>query len=213
MFLRWLWEPAASLQGYGRYVFPLCCIPPAYVDQMFILPLLHSSFAARKAITEQQLNNMSSFVQRLKALRSSSLYPPEVQAVNPAATEEKQGTITDIPAPTSLSLISPLSALPTALRVLTEAMQATDTTRTSLMTSLSSYTNELHTQSLGMKVGGHGSSGFGLNAALAKEGAAGGRGVEWDEARKEVRLIKGLLLNRYVYRSRCLLISGGRSHK
>lgn len=162
---------------------------------MFILPLLHSSFAARKAITEQQLTNMSNFVQRLKSLRSGSLYPKEVE-MESTDLEEKEGRITDIHPPTSLSFVSPLSALPTALRVLTEAIQATDTTRTSLITSLTTYTNELRDHSFGTKVGAYGSSGYGLSAALAKEGAACGHGVEWDQARKEVRLIKGLLLNR-----------------
>lgn len=145
---------------------------------------------------------MQDLVKGLKELRSSKIYPAEEPVVDDSVEKSPEDRITLVQPPTSLSLAPTLSTLSTALRVLTSAIKATDTTRTSLMTSLTSYTNELHAHTLrSARIGG-------LNAALAKEGAGaiGGRGEEWDATRKEVRLIKGMLLNRYalVLFSSCL---------
>jgi len=109
-----------------------------------------------------------------------------------------------------------VSSLSTSLANLVTAFTSTSTTRTSLLSTLESYTSHLHRQlylrsgsSFG---GGGGGMKYGMNtlsANLAKAGgkgygafetdseeAVGVKGEEWDAVRKEVRAIKGMLLSR-----------------
>lgn len=116
------------------------------------------------------------------------------------------------PPPTTSQLHADPSVLGPTLRELASAMEATATTRTSLLSTLEGYTSGLHrelflsrgasstpwsksTSSVGLgtlsanlaKAGGNSDSPLGLPAAKSEE---------WDAVRREVRAIKGILLNR-----------------
>jgi hypothetical protein len=110
-----------------------------------------------------------------------------------------------------LHLSRSLHQLPALLNSLRSNLAATSTTRTSLHSTLSAYTSQLHTQSFISSTHRPSSStGVGLNTLsdnLTKE--AGGLGTgrevaigspipEWETLRKEVRGLKGLLLSRSV---------------
>jgi hypothetical protein len=111
-----------------------------------------------------------------------------------------------------LSLISGLLDLPNNLGTLSAQMESTTTTRTSLISTVSSYTSWLHTQMFMMtRAGGNNSAYYGgvglktLGESLEKEGVKseektaaviGGKSPVWDELRKEIRAIKGMLLSR-----------------
>lgn len=118
------------------------------------------------------------------------------------------------PPPTTSQLHADTSVLGPALRELASAMDATATTRTSLLSTLEGYTSGLHRE-LFLSRGGAGSSspwskstssvGLGtLSANLAKAGGGAdsplglpaAKSEEWDAVRREVRAIKGILLNR-----------------
>lgn len=93
-----------------------------------------------------------------------------------------------------------LTTLTTSLRSLSSALTSTATTRTSLLTSLESFTSHLHREiylrsstSLNSLPVGLGT----LDANLRDSAGGSGEGKgEWDDVRKEVRAIKGLLLGR-----------------
>jgi hypothetical protein len=111
-----------------------------------------------------------------------------------------------------------LEELPSLLDDLGTNLSATSTTRTSLLSTLASYNSQLHTQDFVSNTrGGRSRGGVGLNTLdenLAKEagrsgsgGLAGGESEdfvigraapEFEELRKEVRGLKGLLLSRQV---------------
>lgn len=111
-----------------------------------------------------------------------------------------------------------LEELPSLLDNLGTNLSATSTTRTSLLSTLASYNSQLHTQDFVSNTrGGRSRGGVGLNTLdenLAKEagrsgsgGLAGGESEEFvigraapefEELRKEVRGLKGLLLSRQV---------------
>ncbi|WWC64389.1 uncharacterized protein I303_106999 [Kwoniella dejecticola CBS 10117] len=114
---------------------------------------------------------------------------------------------------TSLSLLS------TKLNDLSGAMESTSTTRISLISTLESYTSSIHRQLFVSRSlqGGYGGYSVGMNSlnqhlnnrgnssgSKSTSGGVGGLvddlgGVnpeEWDKTRKEIRAIKGLLLNR-----------------
>ncbi|WWD19476.1 hypothetical protein CI109_103936 [Kwoniella shandongensis] len=108
-----------------------------------------------------------------------------------------------------ISPIPSLQSLTRSLRSLTTALDSTSTTRTSLISTLESYTSHLHRQLFVARPTGSGGFGIGmgtLSANLSKESGRAGagfdtlenqsRGEEWDAVRKEVRAIKGMLLNR-----------------
>lgn len=121
--------------------------------------------------------------------------------------------------------INPLASLTSTVRDLTSTLDSTSTTRTSLLSTLESYTSTLHREvflrsdrfgSSGGYSGGYSMSTLSANLAKAGGGGTSGRnraqqgaeagdgglsgvGVkseEWDAVRKEVRGIKGILLNR-----------------
>ncbi|WVF73130.1 hypothetical protein IAT40_007949 [Kwoniella sp. CBS 6097] len=236
----------------------------------FILPLLHSSFSARKAILDQQVPRYQKLLEGLRGLRSNKLYGPlRVERPSPSDESEKEqkvddrkrstirreaslkeitssasismsssssqnhhdtnadanaDTDADITQPTLHEPLVPLSSLQnlsTNLNSLTSALDNTSTTRTSLISTLESYTSHLHREMFvsrapGLNHGFRGGSGFGgysiggtLGANLSRaSGSAGageeggiraGNGEEWDSVRKEIRAIKGLLLNRRAF--------------
>lgn len=154
--------------------------------------------------------------------------PPSVTAVT--VTSEDEDTRTPP------SLHADPSALSASLRDLAASLDATNTTRTSLISTLESYTSGLHRELFvarglsnstwggGSAYGGTGRVGLGtLSANLAQasnpsNGASGSgtdsvlglpaaKSQEWDAVRREVRAIKGLLLNR---RNFAVPAAGGR---
>ncbi|TXT07413.1 hypothetical protein VHUM_03133 [Vanrija humicola] len=149
--------------------------------------------------------------------------PPSVTAVT--VTSEDEDTRTPP------SLHADPSALSASLRDLAASLDATNTTRTSLISTLESYTSGLHRELFvarglnnsawggGSAYGGTGRVGLGtLSANLAQASNSSGAGEstlglpaaksqEWDSVRREVRAIKGLLLNR---RNFAVPAAGGR---
>ena len=163
----------------------------------FLLPLLHSSYAARHAIVEGQLPHFQTLVDRLRGLRANQLYPlpimppsntpevptPEEQRVLFEEVPSSMASRSTSPAPPSLP-VSPLSSeavttLRSALVDLSTAMDATATTRTSLLSTLEGYTSHLHRE-----------------LYVPRDRDTNGPGEEWNAIRKEVRAMKGVLLNR-----------------
>lgn len=133
---------------------------------------------------------------------------PKSASISLAETAEAE----EAPPTTTSQLHADPSVLGPALRELASSMEATATTRTSLLSTLEGYTSGLHrelflsrgansspwsksTSSVGLgtlsanlaKAGGNQDSPLGLPAAKSEE---------WDAVRREVRAIKGILLNR-----------------
>lgn len=121
--------------------------------------------------------------------------------------------------PVSPKLHADTSSLSAALRDLAAGLDATATTRTSLLSTLEGYTSGLHRElylsrstNSPWSVPGSNNSRVGLSTLSANLAKAGGavdsetgssdlglppaRSEEWDGVRREVRAIKGLLLNR-----------------
>lgn len=222
----------------------------ASIWSLFLLPLLHASFSARRALVEQQLERWTGLGAGLRQMRQKGMYalPPAPAAEGEdkpgsAADGEKGGQTTALersaramveeissvasasggevdeqphpPQPTPL--LPDLSDVITSVEELAATRGNTSTTRTSLLSTLESYTSNLHRQ-LWSPRPGHGYSGYGvglnsLDANLAKERggittesnglhaaagelAMGVKGEEYDAVRKEIRAIKGILLNR-----------------
>jgi hypothetical protein len=138
----------------------------------------------------------------------------EARLINHEETKDETASIE------SLLPLSPVASLSQTLRDLVIAFTSTSTTRTSLLSTLESYTSLLHRQ---LYLRNHpisfgGGSKYGLNTLsdnLAKAGGkstwsafdqsegdsgglenAGVKSEEWDAVRKEVRAIKGMLLSR-----------------
>jgi len=145
---------------------------------------------------EKQPEDMDEKQPLLEELPSSSSTPSR-RPSNPTVTTSN-----------SLLPIPDLTHLSTSLKSLTAALSSTSTTRTSLLTSLESYTSHLHREiylhsstssSSGLPVG-LGTLGANLREAGTGTGTATGTGGEgkneWDEVRKEVRAMKGMLLGR-----------------
>lgn len=244
-------------------------------EQKFLLPLLYSTFSARKAITEQQLHAVQAITSKLKSIRANKkIYrqtPTPVRdaarvvsgdsSLRPAGADQKPDqedagshsslkeggklaesllieelTEDDSPAnrqlvphakqstderPVALSfLVTPDTKHPSKMTILAEkldelelCMDATSTTRTSLLSTVSAFTSQLNSQAFQFATrtrGGYGSS-VGLSSLdqnLAKAGAkvdgpgAGGKeeegAVSVEDIKKEIRGLKGLLLSRYV---------------
>jgi hypothetical protein len=205
----------------------------------FILPLLHASFSARRALVDQQKDRWAGLVSGLKEVRARSIYPPAAEAAKVVSLgdgkEDEEKTLAlektseearlieeesnpDDEETTSKAIerilpLEPVSNLITSLAGLVTAFTSTSTTRTSLLSTLESYTSHLHRQ-LYLKSTPSGGMRYGMNtlsANLAKAGggkgwgafesegndeAVGVKGEEWDAVRKEVRAIKGMLLSR-----------------
>jgi hypothetical protein len=235
------------------------------VWQKFLLPLLYSTFSARKAVTEQQLHAVQSITSKLKTIRANkNLYRQSPTIVRDstgaaadsslvAAAEQKPehddtgsslkegGTklaesllieeLTEDESPTNRQLVphgnKPSPDLPTTLSLLTTPethhpskltilseklddlhlhMDATSTTRTSLLSTVSAFTSQLNSQAFQFATrsrGGYGSMSS-LDQNLAKAGAKvdGGEAKEGEgkvsveDIKKEIRGLKGLLLSR-----------------
>ncbi|WVR00307.1 hypothetical protein IAU59_007450 [Kwoniella sp. CBS 9459] len=242
----------------------------------FILPLLHSSFSARKALLDQQVPRYNKLLDGLRRLRSNKLYgPPRVEQSpmdegkdkkkdltghkgqeneGPRPQMRREASLKEITSSASISSsssaahphhnsdeaiehpaprepvvpLSSLRTLSTNLNNLTSALDNTSTTRTSLISTLESYTSHLHHQMFvsrapgsmgsshayggggsgfgGYSIGGtlgmnlkQASGGAGVESGGGDAGAAGGNGEDWDSVRKEIRAIKGLLLNRRAF--------------
>lgn len=142
---------------------------------------------------------------------------PDLKAREDAAVPGAAAPIVPV-----LTLANELEPLPSRLRQLSEQMAATETTRTSLISTVNAYTSHLHTQNfLMVRASGTGSrarnAAVGLSSLddnLRKEGAAsqstadartraepeGLVGIadldEYETVRKEIRSIKGLMLSR-----------------
>ncbi|KAJ9112233.1 hypothetical protein QFC22_006317 [Naganishia vaughanmartiniae] len=247
----------------------------AGVWSKFLLPLLYSTFSARKAVTEQQLFAMKTIVHKLKAIRSNkkiyrhrvpvtqdtlqtdavglTLTTTAVQKVDQddaaSSSSLKGGKLADsllieevsddnshpdsqlIPHMTeptserlsSLSfLITPdthqpsrITRLPELLDDLELCMDATSTTRTSLLSTVSAFTSQLNSQAFQFATRSRGMGAYGssvgldtLSQNLGKAGAKAGEGlagsnegeqVSVDDIKKEIRGLKGLLLSRLIF--------------
>lgn len=131
-----------------------------------------------------------------------------------AKIEEEEVVKTSGPAQPLFGDVSPLTA---ALRDLASSLDATATTRTSLVSTLEGYTSGLHRELFISRgaysnpwagvPGANTTSRVGLGTLGANLASAGGseasplglpaaKSEEWDNVRREVRAIKGLLLNR-----------------
>ncbi|WRT70406.1 uncharacterized protein IL334_007404 [Kwoniella shivajii] len=257
MFIRRITYVLSMFLGISATLSALCSV--------FLLPLLHSSFSARKAIVDQQLTRVNSLVNGLKKLRGSKLYPNSNSDSLPTkshsgseesdygedsnnnnnradqksslsssrkeeiSTKESQASLKEITSSSSSSStssqtdhhehpevplpfqsISPILSLQTlsaGLKSLSSALDSTSTTRTSLISTLESYTSSIHRQLfVSRPAGGFGGYSVGMGSLsqhLGKNGESNGvdglggvKGEEWDSVRKEVRAIKGVLLNR-----------------
>lgn len=219
----------------------------ASIWSLLLLPLLHASFSARRALVEQQLERWTGLGAGLRQMRQKGMYALPVSSVtgdekDEAVERDKAGRQTALekgaramveeissvasaaggegdeqartPQPTPL--LPDLSDVIASVEELAATRGNTSTTRTSLLSTLESYTSNLHRQ-LWSPRPGHGYSGYGvglssLDANLAKERggvstesngvhaagelAMGVKGEEYDMVRKEIRAIKGILLNR-----------------
>ncbi|WVN85946.1 uncharacterized protein L203_101103 [Cryptococcus depauperatus CBS 7841] len=202
----------------------------AAIWSLFILPLIHSSFSARRALTDQQNERMTLIVKGLQKLKENVLYSRSREAseierpqsemsaenVHGGSLSELDLLSASISSYPSMAKddahdkfvpLSNLTSLSQSLRKLTSALDSTSTTRSSLISTLESYTSHLHRQLFVARptsgVGSHKYSiGLGsLSANLRDEGEIKSNGEEWDAVRKEVRAIKGLLLNRRSFAS------------
>jgi hypothetical protein len=183
------------------------------LEQRLLLPLLWSTFSARQAITEQQLVGFKQIVAGLRSIRG------RVDLEAKQAEEGEPLLQAKVPEQNTFLHFRPgLEELPSLLDNLGTNLSATSTTRTSLLSTLASYNSQLHTQDFVSNTrGGRSRGGVGLNTLdenLAKEagrsgsgGLAGGESEEFvigraapefEELRKEVRGLKGLLLSRQV---------------
>ncbi|GHJ88555.1 hypothetical protein NliqN6_4957 [Naganishia liquefaciens] len=230
----------------------------AGVWSKFLLPLLYSSFSARKAVTEQQLHAFRTIVTKLRRIRSNErIYGPIALIANqsdigaeihvrsdvdrsdtasqsslPVAKLSDSLLIEEVPEDSSHQLArsgtspttdsnlsflvtptddspSPFTHLSESLTTLTLCMDATSTTRTSLLSTASSFTAQLNTQAFQFATRRPGAGGrmSGLDAGLVKAGAdpnavnpekqgEEGGTVTVEDVKREIRGLKGLLLSR-----------------
>ena len=171
---------------------------------IFLLPLLHASFSARLAIVSQQVERSRNLLDRLKDLRSRRLYRDNHGERQLASDDEGNMEREEVPlSPRSGSTLPTqpdLSGLSDSLKSLSVALGATSTTRTSLTSTLESYTSHLHRE-IYLRPTSSTNSNFGTGALGtfnrdSRNGSDEGRTEEWDSVRKEVRAIKGMLLGR-----------------
>lgn len=267
----------------------------ALIWSAFILPLMHASFSARRALVEQQSEKVSRLLDRVRKITDLKMYAgvrnkisdngirdqednggmqvPRVQQDEKSLMKMKdkvereraeamireishsttlsssppstttQTAILSVPSSSSdQSLLPDLDPLKATLKELSITRSNTSTTRTSLISTLDSYTSSLHHQLFNPRPGhshypqsawsnsqssnawtrssaaASGYGGYGLNTlddSLRKEGVNvdGGslksgrndgnavegvmdRSCEYDNVRKEIRGIKGMLLGR-----------------
>ena len=111
----------------------------------------------------------------------------------------------DLPTPANPLPLDNLASLSTSLKSLSSAISSTSTTRTSLLSTLETYTAQLHRE-VYLRNDHKSSFSVGLGslsqnlANVSGSSVHGPTGIsdssDWDDVRKEVRAIKGLLLGR-----------------
>jgi hypothetical protein len=193
---------------------------------------------------------MEEVLSRLKAIKGSKLFTQVSASSNPDSSRDaitgvgdgdkpevdtKRVTVEEVPSSfssdtgdqgspphNSKPLLPDFSPLASSLRTLSSARGNTSTTRTSLLSTLESYTSHLHRQlwaprpghtafggvgmsslsaNLARERGGRVDS-YGMNGRLEDGGdmdiglGSAGRGEDWDAVRREIRAIKAMLLNR-----------------
>lgn len=192
---------------------------------LLLLPLLHATFSARKSLVEGQMQPMVTLLEKVIGLRAklshfSSLQSDKgvegecVEADLPTVTPIREiesfaastGSRTDSGMSTAIFPSLGLRALSQSIHNLTAMLDATSTTRISLISTLESYTSHVHRQLFLAKPPGYTNDRFAvglgtLSENLKKEGEHEKKGEEWDAVRKEVRAVKGLLLNRRAFTS------------
>ncbi|WWD03439.1 hypothetical protein V865_001491 [Kwoniella europaea PYCC6329] len=201
----------------------------AVIWSIFILPLLHSSFSARKALVDQQTERVNNLLEGIKKLRSLGIYTQSGSRGEEdehagrgnqreeASLKEISSSISSLrseninnPEPNDeineIIPITPLTRLTSKLKILSSSLDATSTTRLSVISTLEGYTSSIHHQLFLSRSTTGGMSSYGVNMnSLSNHlnqdknqsrDMIGGTGEEWDNTRKEIRAIKGLLLNR-----------------
>lgn len=193
---------------------------------LLLLPLLHASFSARKSLVEGQIQPMGTLLEGVVGLQAklfhfSSLQPDNkwaegesveadlstvtaIKEIESYAASTSSKTDSDMPA--AIFPFLGLRALSQSIHNLTTVLDATSTTRISLISTLESYTSHIHRQLFLAKSPGYTSNRFTvglgtLSENLKMEGEHEKKGEEWDAVRKEVRAVKGLLLNRRAFPS------------
>lgn len=192
---------------------------------LLLLPLLHASLSARKSLVEGQIQSMGTLLEGVVGLQAklfhfSSLQPDKgaegesveadlstvtaIKEIDSYAASTSSKTDSDMPA--AIFPFLGLRALSQSIHNLTTVLDATSTTRISLISTLESYTSHIHRQLFLAKSPGYTSNRFTvglgtLSENLKMEGEHEKKGEEWDAVRKEVRAVKGLLLNRRAFPS------------
>ncbi|OWZ64702.1 hypothetical protein AYX15_03621 [Cryptococcus neoformans] len=191
---------------------------------LLLLPLLHASFSARKSLVEGQIQPIAALLEGVVGLRAKLLHFSSLQSdkdVEGECVEADLPTVTPIKeiesyaASTSSRTDSDMSnaifpflglrTLSQSIHNLTAMLDATSTTRISLISTLESYTSHIHRQLFLSKPPRYTNDRFAvglgtLSENLQKEGEHEKKGEEWDAVRKEVRAVKGLLLNRRAFK-------------
>lgn len=142
-------------------------------------------------------------------MMGESLLIEDMSVIDPEHEDVEENELDDPSEPkTPLYLHSDLDILPPLLDTLRLNLAATSTTRTSLLSTLTAYTSQLNTQSF---TSWHGASYPGLSSRVGlksldenlaketwngKEMVLGRPAPEFEELRKEVRGLKGVLLSR-----------------
>lgn len=192
---------------------------------LILLPLLHASFSARKSLVEGQIQPMGTLLEGVVGLQAKLFHFSSLQrdkGVEEESVEADLSTVTaikeiesyaastssktDSDMPTAIFPFLGLRSLSQSIHNLTTVLDATSTTRISLISTLESYTSHIHRQLFLAKSPGYTSDRFTvglgtLSDNLKKEGEHEKKGEEWDAVRKEVRAVKGLLLNRRAFAS------------
>ncbi|WVO23077.1 uncharacterized protein IAS62_004422 [Cryptococcus decagattii] len=178
---------------------------------LLLLPLLHASFSARKSLVEGQIQPMGTLLEGVVGLQAKlfhffSLRPDKgaeeesVEANLSTVTAIKEiesytastSSETDSDMPAAIFPFQGLRALSQSIHNLTTVLDATSTTRISLISTLESYTSHIHRQLFLAKSPGYTSNRFTvglgtLSENLKMEGEHEEKGEEWDAVRKEAR--------------------------
>lgn len=219
---------AAAAAGDGSAVSPRSSSSHAGDDIGPSESLLIEEVATDGHWTPEQRSKRVPFEATPGGKRDTWKLIPDLQPQKPRGDDQSELVRAPKPSPSPplpvLTLANDLQHLPSSLRQLSNHMSATETTRTSLISTINAYTSHLHTQNFLMVRGGGGggrasrigNAAVGLSSLddnLRKEGAAaagddartrsepeGMIGIadleEWETVRKEIRSIKGLMLSR-----------------
>ncbi|WWC91527.1 uncharacterized protein L201_006473 [Kwoniella dendrophila CBS 6074] len=153
---------------------------------------------------EANLKEISDSISSLKSNSNSDFNSSKKQIQTSSSNNngEEEEEFNSIP-------ISQLDILSSKLNLLSTAINSTSTTRTSLISTLESYTSNIHRQLFISRPqqGGFTNYSIGMNSLsnhlnqpqnndIHNYGLGGVKPEQWDQTRKEIRAIKGLLLNR-----------------